>query len=118
MPANTAKGYPYPVGTDRVMDGDNDIRALAEKVDTRAGVMVSGTAVTGVPGSLNTGVSVAVTFPAGLFTATPAVVVTGLGSVVEGGISVAPTTSGVTVYGSKKSGALVAMTVYWFAHQA
>lgn len=28
---------PYPVGTDRVMDGDNAMQALAERVDTRMG---------------------------------------------------------------------------------
>lgn len=33
MPAATTKGYPYPVGTDRVMDGDNAIQALAEAID-------------------------------------------------------------------------------------
>lgn len=32
--ANTTHGFPYPIGTDRVMDGDNAIQALAEKVDT------------------------------------------------------------------------------------
>lgn len=32
MPANTAKGYPYPLGTDRVMDGDDAIKALASKI--------------------------------------------------------------------------------------
>lgn len=31
--ATTGKGYPYPVGTDRVMDGDDAIKALAEAVD-------------------------------------------------------------------------------------
>jgi hypothetical protein len=30
----TTKGYPYPEGTDRVMDGDNAIQSLAEAVDT------------------------------------------------------------------------------------
>lgn len=33
MPANTTHGLPYPLGTDRVMDGDNAIKALAEAVD-------------------------------------------------------------------------------------
>lgn len=28
---------PYPVGTDRVMDGDNAMQAIAERVDTRLG---------------------------------------------------------------------------------
>jgi hypothetical protein len=34
--ASTIKGYPYPVGTDRVMDGDNAIQALAEAVEADA----------------------------------------------------------------------------------
>ena len=33
MPANTTHGLPYPLGTDRVMDGDNAIKALAEALD-------------------------------------------------------------------------------------
>lgn len=33
--ATTAGGLPYPVGTDRVVDGDNAIRALAEALDPR-----------------------------------------------------------------------------------
>lgn len=36
MPANTTNGLPYPVGTDRVMDGDNAMQALAEAVDSKA----------------------------------------------------------------------------------
>lgn len=36
--ANTAKGYPYPVGTDRVMDGDDAIKALAEAIEADANV--------------------------------------------------------------------------------
>jgi hypothetical protein len=33
MGDTTTNGYPFPVGTDRVMDGDNAIEALAEAVD-------------------------------------------------------------------------------------
>lgn len=33
--ATTSGGLPYPVGTDKVVDGDNQIRALAEAVDAR-----------------------------------------------------------------------------------
>jgi hypothetical protein len=33
MPGQTANGLPYPTGTDRVMDGDDAIRALAEALD-------------------------------------------------------------------------------------
>jgi hypothetical protein len=31
--ANTSSGAPYPTGTDKVIDGDNAIRALAETLD-------------------------------------------------------------------------------------
>ena len=31
----TAHGYPYPLGTDRVMDGDDAIKALADKIEAR-----------------------------------------------------------------------------------
>ena len=34
MGSTTPHGLPYPVGTDRIMDGDNAIQALAEAVDT------------------------------------------------------------------------------------
>lgn len=33
MGSNTTHGLPYPVGTDRLMDGDNAIQALAEALD-------------------------------------------------------------------------------------
>lgn len=33
MPSQTTKGYPYPVGTDRVSEGDNAIQALAEAIN-------------------------------------------------------------------------------------
>jgi len=36
MPANTSHGLPYPLGTDRVMDGDDAIRGLAEALDPAA----------------------------------------------------------------------------------
>jgi hypothetical protein len=34
--ATTAGGLPYPVGTDKVRDGDNAIKALAEALDARS----------------------------------------------------------------------------------
>ena len=38
--AATAGGYPYPVGTDAVRDGDNAIQALAAFADGRAGSFI------------------------------------------------------------------------------
>lgn len=70
MPANTPRGYPYPVGTDRVMDGDDSIKALATAVDTQLGVSASGQNTIPIVAAA-TPVSVSVTYPAGRFTATP-----------------------------------------------
>src|SRR4029077_470139 len=80
MPANTPKGFPYPLGTDRLMDGDDAIHNLATAVDTLTGVFASGTVNTPVPGALNPVVSVAVTFPVGRFTAPPQVSVCAIAS--------------------------------------
>lgn len=119
MPANTAKGYPYPVGTDRVMDGDDAIKALAETVDTRLGVAATGIAATPATSSLNQAVSVLVTFPVGRFTAAPAVFVTAVG----GGAALGPaqqanpSTTGVTLYCSRVSGGMGPITLGWLAIQ-
>lgn len=51
--ATTTNGLPYPVGTDRVMDGDDAIKALAEALDPpwTALTMQSGfSAQAGTPG--------------------------------------------------------------------
>lgn len=60
---------PYPTGTDRVMDGDNAIQALAEKVAAQWGRMATG-AVT-VNTVANSNVSFTVTWPVGRFTGQP-----------------------------------------------
>jgi hypothetical protein len=69
--ASTARGYPYPVGTDRVMDGDDAIKALAQAVNDKLG----GPTVTGeVPIAIvasGGSASTAVTFPAGRFATAP-----------------------------------------------
>lgn len=46
---STIRGLPYPLGTDRVVDGDNAIQALATAIDTRPMVVCngSGNATTG-----------------------------------------------------------------------
>ena len=116
--ATTRAGYPYPVGTDRVMDGDDVIHAMADKVDTNLGFgLVGGFIVSGVPTGLNVQTTVAVTFPAGRFTgATPAVIAT-----YGGGIQAATcwpiVTSGISATGCNlnfaiASGTLGARTLY------
>jgi hypothetical protein len=115
MPATTPKGYPYPVGTDRVADGDNAIQALATMVDTAAGVLASG--LVGIP-ALGAQ-TVAVTFPVGRFTVAPLVALTSNATastsnpVSLGAVSV--TTAGFTVSANRASGG--AYSVYWIAHQ-
>lgn len=47
MGSTTTHGLPYPVGTDRVMDGDNAMQALAEAVDAQ---LYAGTGAPGAPG--------------------------------------------------------------------
>lgn len=81
MPANTAKGYPYPLGTDRVMDGDDAIKNLATAVDTK---LPARTYVTdGVVAISNAiAANVSITFPAGRFTVAPRVSVNVVGTSV------------------------------------
>lgn len=72
----TTAGYPYPEGTDKVIDGDNAIQALAEALDGPVGA--AGSVAVLAPAA---GVgSATVTFPAGLFTTTPRVVVSAVTS--------------------------------------
>lgn len=117
MTANTAKGYPYPQGTDRVMDGDNAIQALAEAVDTKLGVMAGGTvSVTIVTG--NTSVGAAVTFPVGRFTVAPLMLASPTGTQLAnnaGASATAITTTGATVYGGRTTAG--GLTVAWLAFQ-
>jgi hypothetical protein len=73
MGSTTARGYPYPTGSDRVMDGDNAIEALARAVNDKVGgPMVSGEVTFAILANGASG-NVAVTFPAGRFAAAPAV---------------------------------------------
>lgn len=82
--ATTTRGYPYPVGTDRVMDGDDAIHALASSVDSQVGQVQAGTLQV-TPAGANTTTTVVVTFPVP-FAVAPLVVV-GFGS---SGASMAP----------------------------
>jgi len=118
--ATTAKGFPYPVGTDRVMDGDDAIKALAEKVDTAVGVAAAGSFTSSVPTALNTPVSTAVTFPAGRFTVAPQVMCSLSGSAVNAFAPLGVTgvsNTGCVVWYSKSSGGLAAVIILWMAIQ-
>lgn len=73
MPASTAKGYPYPVGSDPVRDGENAIQNLATTVDTKLPHATAVGTVT-IPVSAATVGTAVVTLPVGRFPVAPRVV--------------------------------------------
>lgn len=114
--ATTTKGYPYPTGTDRVMEGDDAIAALATDVDTKLGTSASGTVTfTGV--SPGVAYNLAVTFPAGRFGAAPNCQATASGSSAnqhrQPCISAVGATS-MTVYAGRDAGT-GNITLQWLA---
>lgn len=121
MPATTAKGYPYPLGTDRLMDGDDAIKNLATAMDTKSGVSASGVATVPVA-VIGTPVSVTVTFPAGRFSTAPNVQVTAQATAPQNfavGIgSGSITTTGVTIWGTKIAAGAAPFPVTWQARTA
>ena len=120
MPANTTKGYPYPLGTDRIMDGDDAIKNLAQAMDTKSGISAAGT-VTIPFTAATTATSVTVTFPVGRFTVAPSPVVTAQITAPQNvTVSVAGgsvTTTGMTVWGYRYSGNSQ-IGVFWIARYA
>lgn len=69
----TKNGYPYPEGTDLVMDGDDAIQDLAEAVDKKlAFAMTAGSATVLSVASTDTK-AMTVALPSGLFTVSPRV---------------------------------------------
>lgn len=116
MPANTPKGFPYPLGTDRVMDGDDAIHNLASAVDTKLGLAASGV-TTITPSAANILTSVGVTFPTGRFTDVPSIVgqaVTTSADTVDVRVSGA-TATGFTL--SLRRSSATATGIYWIALQ-
>jgi hypothetical protein len=116
--ANTPLGYPYPVGTDRVMDGDDAIASLALSVDSRVGVWAAGAVTVTVPTG-GTFATLAVTFPAGRFSAAPfcfANVRVNNPTTVQGGVAAAaPTATGFTVTAVRNTSGTV--DLFWSAVQ-
>lgn len=71
MPGSTpVYGFPYPVGTDRVQDGDNAIQALAEALESR----LAGRIFVPVYNTIINGPSIAATQPIGSSGAVPELV--------------------------------------------
>lgn len=119
MPATTSKGYPYPLGTDRVMDGDDAIKNLAQFADTNVGIHASGIATLPAPSALNTPVSLAVTLPAGRFPQAPHIQLTlnqtTSPQTVSPLSSSSQTTTGFTIWHTRLTGGLVTQLVHWHA---
>jgi hypothetical protein len=75
MPANTSKGFPYVLPVDNVADHPVTSQALATQLEALVPFrFATGTVNIVASGASNTG-NVVVTFPAGLFTLPPIVVV-------------------------------------------
>lgn len=118
--ATTPKGYPYPLGTDRVMDGDDAIHSLATAVETLAGVACAGNATLPAPSAINVPTTLAVTFPVGRFTAVPWVIGSPQGGSPQAFApmsTAAVTTAGVTLYGARVSGSMATIVMSWLAIQ-
>jgi hypothetical protein len=119
MPANTSKGFPYPLGTDNVADYPTTAQSLATLLESMVPFrMAQGVVSVGTGGSNSA--SQAVTFPAGLFTVAPIVMVsktTAQQKAIPNASS--PTTSGVTIGywtgdGTNTAGAV---SISWLAIQ-
>jgi uncharacterized membrane protein (DUF485 family) len=105
MPAaTTGKNLPYPLGTDRVMDGDDQIRKLAQSVDN----MVQVGRVTVPITANNANANVTWTFPIA-YAANPTVIATPIGGAsISNGAAIAVgtiTTTNVSMVGRVASGA-------------
>lgn len=119
MPATTATGWPYPLGTDRVMDGDDAIKNLATMADARLGRGITAGQASVPITAANTNATVAVTFPAGMFVNPPhvslAIYHTNTSqffppTIVTGTL----TATGMTISGCRSSGT-AAFPVEWIA---
>lgn len=121
MTANTARGYPYPVGTDRVMDGDDVIHSLADKVNDQLGASASGSGTLPAPGAADGLTTLAVTFPVGRFVTAPLVFMQATGNLPQATgnyVSIWPTnpatTTGFTA-NMRRGTNLSAVPFHWFA---
>lgn len=118
MPANTANGLPYPLGSEPVKDGDDAIHALATALDKRVPFRLAGGQGLTVASVANASfVNIVVTYPVGLFTAAPNVV-WAQGSNRLTGALLANALTGCTIQLANFSGAAsTATTLNWHAVQ-
>lgn len=112
----TARGFPYPEGTDPVSQGAAAIKKLAEALQANVGRMRFGSVVVPVPSPASNFASVKVTFPADSFTAAPRVFVTPQTSgYISGAYQV--TATGFTAFHRQftNTAATTAVTTMWLA---
>lgn len=113
MPSTTSKGLPYPLGTDRVMDGDDQIRKLAQAVEN---YVQAGNAPLAISAA-DTNTTVVVPFPVPYAQAPVVTVTAATGPPASGYLSVwvgNVTAQDVTI-GAKRAGASAGFTVNWTA---
>lgn len=119
--ATTPKGYPYPTGTDRVVDGDNAIQALATAIDTVLGLWACGQVTIPITAP-QTATAATVTFPASRFTAPPQVQATlvcqgvAVTNARQPSVAPSPVIGGCTIYGFREAGTNT-FPVSWWAVQ-
>ena len=111
MPSQTsAKNLPYPLGTDRLMDGDDQIRKLAQSVDN---MVQAGKADVNVTTG-GTYTTLSVTFPVA-YSAPPAVVISAQGTSPNVGALVgqAPTATAFLAAAVRATAGI--LSTYWVA---
>lgn len=117
MPANTQRGFPYPLDTDAVGDMHAHVQALAQAVDDMVGAQAAGKV--NVTLAASNGTAQAVVFPVGRFSAAPVVTATADNSSVQIFAQVANVTAaGFDVIARHRdSGATVSatVTIHWHA---
>lgn len=117
MPATTPKGYPYPLGTDRLMDGDDAIHNLAQALDDNVGRVAAGQVTVNIT-TLNTPASTAVTFPVGRFNASPFAVAQYNGTLSNRqGQAQGMTATGCVIWAWQSAGTVGAALIGWIAVQ-
>lgn len=120
MPGVTAAGTPYAVGTDQLRDTWPETSwQVAQRVDQVDAARVKTAAGKKTHTTVNGWNSFAVTFPAGLFTTAPVVVVSCTKSPQVGAPDVGPanvTATGATIHAYNT--AAVTIEVTWIAQEA
>ena len=114
MPSTTSKGLPYPLGTDRVMDGDDQIRKLAQGVQN---YVQSGTLAIPITAA-DTATNATLVFPVA-YAAPPNVTATANTGPPSGNayqaVWIGATTAADVVINAKRAGASAGFTVTWIA---